>query len=175
MAFDAFLHFPKSHTTIKGETLDEEMAKKGAFQITSFEFGATNSSIIDSQSGGGGKGKTDFEDFTFNKLTDTASCGLYRACATGLGIPEAVIECRRHGATGVEGGRNFFIVTFKQVIIKEVKWTGDEEMTEAITMTYGAKKIEYRRQDRDGKMHKPSGGQAEAEWSKVLNKEKFAV
>lgn len=174
MAFDAFLHFPGS-TLIRGETLDEEMAAKGAFQITGFDFAATNTSVIDSQSGGGGKGKTDFENLTFNKITDTASAGLYRACAVGLSIPDAVIECRRHGQTNVKDGRNFFIVSFKQVIITEMKWTGDEDMTESLSMAYGAKKIEYRRQDKDGVMHKPGSGQSQAEWSKVLNKESFKV
>lgn len=174
MAFDSFLYFP-GNTKIRGETLDEEMSKLGAFQITSFGFGATNSSVIDSQSGGGGVGKTDFEDFTFDKLTDSASAGLYRACATGSHIDEAVMECRRQGgSSSSKGGLTFFIVRFKTVIVKGMTWAGSgDELTESMTLAYGAKQIEYRRQGKDGKMIKPSGGQGEAEWSKVLNKEKF--
>lgn len=175
MSFDAFLRFPKNNI-IRGETLDEEMAKEGAFQITEFGFGAENSSIIDSQSGGGGVGKTDFQDFTFNKLTDTASAGLYRACATGDHLDEAIMECRRHGTGSSTGSKHFFIVRFKTVIVKSMTWSGSgEELTESITLAYGAKQIEYRRQGKDGKMIKPSGGQGEAEWSKVLNKEKYEV
>jgi type VI secretion system secreted protein Hcp len=175
MAFDSFLYFPKNNQ-IRGETLDDEMAKQGAFQITQFGFGATNSSVIDSQSGGGGVGKTDFEDFTFDKLTDSASAGLYRACATGLHIDEAIMECRRQGAGTNAGNRSFFIVRFKTVIVKGVTWAGSgDELTESITLAYGAKQIEYRKQGKDGKMIKPTGGQGEAEWSKVLNKEKYEV
>ncbi|MEP2639701.1 type VI secretion system tube protein Hcp [Roseobacter sp.] len=175
MAFDSFLYFPKN-PTIKGETLDEEMAKQGAFQITQFGFGATNSSVIDSQSGGGGVGKTDFEDFTCDKLTDSASAGLYRACATGTHIEEAIMECRRQGSGTKSGQRSFFLVRFKTVIVKGVTWAGSgDELTESLVFSYGAKQIEYRRQGKDGTMIKPSGGQGEAEWSKVLNQEKYEV
>ncbi len=171
MAFDSFLYFP-GDTQIKGETLDDEMAKLFAFQITGFGFGATNSSIIDSQSGGGGVGKTDFEEFTFDKITDSASAGLYRACATGRHIKEAIMECRRQGGGNQPGGLTFFTVRFKTVIVKEMKWSGgDDALTESMSLAYGAKQIEYRRQGKDGKMIKLSSGQGEAEWSKVLNKE----
>jgi type VI secretion system secreted protein Hcp len=173
MAFDAFLYFP-GNSTIKGETLDGEMAKKFAFQITDFGFGATNSSIIDSQSGGGGVGKTDFEDFTFTKLTDTASAGLYRACATGDHIKEAIMECRRAGASSKTGARSFFIVRLQTVIVKGMTWAGSgEELTESMTLAYGAKQICYRIQKADGTMITPSGGMGEAVWSKVLNEEKY--
>ena len=181
MSFDAFLYFPGGDHNVKGETQDDEMSKKGAFEIKEFGFGARNNINIGSISSGGGAGKAEFEDFTISKQTDTGSCGLFKQLCMGTHFPEAVIELRRSGgASGAAGGSGatFMKFHFLLVMVGSINWSGsdgDDICTEEVVFQYGAMKIEYFQQMKDGKMVKAPPGQGEAIWSRVKNKAVYAV
>ncbi|MTI00413.1 type VI secretion system tube protein Hcp [Roseibium sp. RKSG952] len=178
MAFDAFLYFPNA-ATLKGETQDDEMAAKNAFELRSFEFGAENNVNIGSETGGAGSaGKATFKDFTIKKRTDTASCGLFHTLVTGNHATEAIIELRRSGGSSDRSGATFMKFHFKMVMVKDMSWNGqegDDILEEDITFEYGAIKIEYFKQNKDGKLQKASGAQGEVKWSRVKNKADYAV
>src|SRR3546814_14928559 len=86
MSFDAFLIFENPGAggiAITGETMDEDMKKKKAFEIKQFSFGVTNTVNIGSQSGGAGAAQATFEDFPVYKNTDSGSPCLFRTCSRG--------------------------------------------------------------------------------------------
>lgn len=176
MPFDAYLYFPGSKQ-VHGEVLDSEMNAKKAFKLESFEFGAEKQTNIGTASGGGGSSATKFQDLTFKKVTDTASNGLFNALATGHHFKDAVIELRRSGGSKNKSGKTFFKISFKLAILTNMSFSGtddDEQMSEDLTLTYGAIKTEYWVQGLDGTMKKPSVG-AESTWSQQLNDSIFAV
>ncbi|MBP1852481.1 Hcp family type VI secretion system effector [Rhizobium halophytocola] len=177
MAFDAFLYFPGS-SLVAGETQDEEMSKLKAFELKDFSFGAENTINIGSDSGGGGAGKAIFKDFEITKRTDTASCGLFLTLCSGTHFDEAIIELRRSGGQIGVSGRTFMKFYFKQVMVKDLSWSGsdgDDVCEEKVILVYGAIKVEYNKQDSTGKMTKASGGQGEVKWSRVKNKAIYDV
>lgn len=176
MAFDAYLYFPGSKL-VKGEVLDSEMNAKSAIKLNSFGFGAEKPTTIGTGTGGGGSGSTTFNDFTFEKHTDTASNGLFNALCTGHHFKDAVLELRRSGGSKSKSGKTFFRISFKLVIVTTMDWQGtdgDEMLTETLTIKYGAIKSEYWFQTIEGTMKKPAHG-AEAMWSQQLNEAVFSV
>lgn len=177
MAIDAFLYFPrKASIKVEGESTDTEFNAKGAFELKTFGFGATNSLTIGSSTGGGGGGKTDFNPFDVSKVVDTASCPLYQVLTLSQHIPEAVLELRRAGSSDTKSGATFLKIHFLTVVVSSITWAGDEEtVTEDLQFEYGAMKIEYSMQDKAGKLRKASGDKGEAKWSRVLNAPKYQV
>ncbi|MEM1383697.1 MAG: type VI secretion system tube protein Hcp [Pseudomonadota bacterium] len=177
MSFDAFLYFP-GQSKVVGETQDDDMSQKDAFEILSFEFGAENNINIGSISGGGGAGKATFKEFNITKKTDTGSCGLFTTLVTGNHFDEAIIELRRSGGSGDRSGATFMKFHFLLVMVQDMSWSGsdgDDVCEETVVFQYGAMKIEYFKQDKTGKMKKADGGQGEAKWSRVKNKADYAV
>ncbi|MFK7943563.1 MAG: type VI secretion system tube protein Hcp [Paracoccaceae bacterium] len=175
MAIDAFLYF-KGDGAVKGEAQDSDMKKHHPFAIDDFSFGAENTINIGSDSGGGGAGKAVFNEFSFKKKVDTASCGLFHNLGSGKHFKEAILELRRSGGTTSSSGATFLKFHFMLVMVGSVEWSGNEdEVTEDIKMHYGAMKIEYFKQDEKGKLAKASGSQGEAKWSRVLNKAAYDV
>ena len=177
MSFDAFLYFP-NQSLVVGETQDDAMSKNKAFELISFEFGAENVINIGSISGGGGAGKASFKEFNVTKKTDTGSCGLFHTLCTGTHFEEAIIELRRSGGSADASGATFMKFHFKLVMVQDMSWSGsdgDDVCEESIVFQYGAIKIEYFKQAKDGKMSKADGGQGEAKWSRVKNKADYAV
>ena len=177
MAFDAFMFFP-GQSRVQGETNDEVMAAKKAFEIKSFSFGASNNISIGSHTGGGGAGKASFKDFKVVKRTDTASCGLFATLCNGTHFDEAIIELRRSGGSASASGATFMKFHFKLVMVKDLEWEGtdgEDTCEETILFNYGAIKVEYFKQDKTGKLTKASGDQGEAKFSQVKNKADYIV
>lgn len=177
MSFDAFLYFPNEKAVV-GETQDAEMKGKSAFELISFEFGAENVINIGSISGGGGAGKASFKEFNVTKKTDTGSCGLFTNLCSGKHFEEAIIELRRSGGSADTSGVTFMKFHFLMVMVQDMSWSGsdgDDVCEESIVFQYGAIKIEYFKQSKDGKMSKADGGQGEAKWSRVKNKAEYKV
>src|SRR3546814_13587821 len=86
MSFDAFLIFENPGSggiAITGETMDEDMKKKKAFEIKKFSFGVKNTVNIGSQSGGAGAGKATLHDFSVQKNHDSGSPGTVRNLRRG--------------------------------------------------------------------------------------------
>ena len=172
MAFDAFMYLKGSD--VKGETQDDAYKKQGAFEILSFELGAENNINIGSISSGGGAGKATFKEFTITKKTDLASCEMFAKCCEGNHFKDAVVELRRSGGKAGSSGLVFLKFEFKMVMIQDISWSGsdgDDICEETVIFQYGAMKVSYTEQKKDGK----AGSKKSAEWSRVLNKANLDV
>lgn len=179
MAFDAYC-YSTTHggkDQLEGETQDDEMSKKKAFEILSFEFGAENNINIGSITGGGAAGKATFKELSITKKTDTASTFLFRALCTGIHMDDLIIELRRAagGQTPTSSGKTFMKFEMALVMVQDITWSGsdgDDICEESLTLQYGAIKIHYFPQDKQGKM---SSTPKEAIWSRVKNKNTLDV
>ncbi|MEO1557181.1 MAG: type VI secretion system tube protein Hcp [Pseudomonadota bacterium] len=174
--FDAFLYFLAPPTETKGETQDVDMKAKGAFEILSFEIGAENNINIGSVTAGGGAGKATFKELTVTKKTDTASAAMFSALCKGDHYDDMIIELRRSGGVSDTGksGKTFLKWEFKLVMIQDISWSGsdgDDICEETVVMQYGAMKVTYTAQDKQGK----DGAVKTAEWSRVKNQANLAV
>ncbi|MBC2836435.1 Hcp family type VI secretion system effector [Paragemmobacter straminiformis] len=171
MAFDAFCYCatkPKDRHFL-GETQDDFMSKLGAFEIISFELGAENTINIGSMSSGGGAGKATFKEFTITKKTDTASTALFGALCLGTHFDDVVVELRRSG-TASRTDQLFMRFTMKMVLVQDISWSGsdgDDVCEETVIMQYGAIKIEYIPQKKDGAHD--MGKKSETKWNRVRN------
>jgi type VI secretion system secreted protein Hcp len=173
MAYDVFMYFTgkgKLGTEVIGETSDNDMSGKKAFEIDSYSFGARNPATIGSQSGGAGAGKVAMTTFDVMKRADQASTSLFKACCVGDHFPEATIILRKSGSG--KGNENTFVIyTFKKVFVENIHWSGsargDEVPTESVSFAFGSVKVEYKKQDREGKLA-PAG---EMMYSVVKNAE----
>ncbi len=177
MAFDAFLIFGEpgpGAVKIEGETQDEEMKKKKAFEIEEFEFGVENTLNIGSKSGGAGAGKVAFKEFSISKTTDNGSAGLFRTCCSGGHYNDVELILRRSGGDREKSGTAFLIYKFKLVAVKDITWSGsggDDVPSESVIFEFGAIQIEYTKQKSDGS----SDGTDTQKWSRVKNSNVFAV
>lgn len=172
MAYDVFMYFTgkgKLGTEIIGETQDTDMTAKKAFEIDSYSFGANNPATIGSQSGGAGAGKVAMTTFNVMKRADQASTSLLKACCVGDHFPEATVVLRKSGSG--KGNENTFVTyTFKKVFVEDIHWTGnrgEEVPIESVRFAFGSVKVEYKKQDKDGKLA-PAG---EMMYSLVKNAE----
>lgn len=175
MSFDAFMYSPThSASLIPGETQDEEMSGKDAFELLSFELGAENNINIGSISGGGGAGKATFKEFTVTKKTDTASTGLFHALVTGQHFDDMVIELRRSSGESAKSGITFMKFDFRLVMVQDISWSGsdgDDVCEETVVFQYGAIEISYWKQTAKGKMEGPEVKR----WSRVKNNASLTV
>lgn len=177
MAFDAFLIFGDpgpGAVKIEGETQDEEMKTRKAFEIDEFEFGVENTLNIGSKSGGAGAGKVQFKEFSITKTTDNGSAGLFRTCCSGGHYNDVELSLRRSGGDREKSGTPFLVYKFKLVAVKDITWSGsdgDDVPNESVIFEYGAIQIEYTKQKPDGS----KAGTDTQKWSRVKNANQFAV
>ena len=178
MPFDAFLYF-EGHSAgsaeLKGETQDDDFKKKNAFEIKSFSFGVENASTIGSGTTGGGGGKCQFSKFTVKKNTDTASTAFFQNMASGTHYDKAYLSLRKGGG-GTVSGIPYLTYMFRMVFVTKMNWSGsgggnEDQPEEDIEFAYGALKVNYFPQKRDGSM----GKVVESMWSQVLNCESDEV
>ncbi len=170
--YDAFFHFTGSE--VKGETQDDEMSKKNAFELLSFEFGCENSISIGSISGGGGAGKMSFKEMSITKKCDTSSTAFFEKLCLGTHFDEGNLSIRRAGGTTDSVGKTFFLFKFKFMMVQDIQWSGsegDEIFTESITMRFGACEMEYTPQLATGK----DGTKQVSRFSATKNKNVYNV
>ena len=79
---------------IKGESQDDK--HKDEIEVLSFSWGVANAGVV-SPGGGGGAGKATFQDLSIVHHIDKASPLLFKACATGTHIKDAIITHRKAG------------------------------------------------------------------------------
>ena len=175
MAIDAYVVFEGAGAgaiNIEGETQDQDMHAKKAFEIATFSMGAENTMDIGSMRGGSGAGRVKFKEFNIEKKTDRGSPGLFLACCNG-GIYETVtLYLRRSGGDSDASGVIFLTFIMKLVAIKEISWEGnDEECKESIQMEFGAVKVAYTMMDTEGKM----GTVLDESWSRITNRRDLTV
>jgi len=163
---DAFMWFEPAGT-IKGESQDDALKGKHAFELDDFTVKGENSTNIGSATkGGGGAGKVKFDRLSLKKRSDSATTGFFLALSTGEHIGDAQIQLRRNN-------KPYLIFKFKMCVIAEVETSqsGDDEAEDSIIVDYGSILIEYHQQDTKGALKKNQ----EAKWSRVLNKATDAV
>ena len=157
---DAFLKIDG----IKGESTDD--AHKDWIEILSFGWGcAQQASATQSSSGGGTVQRADFMDFNINKLMDSATPLLFKACAKGDHIKEVILELCRAGGDKLK----FMEYKMEHVIISNVSvgGSGGGDSSESVSFNYGKITQTYTKQKRaDGQ----GGGNVPAGWDLMTNK-----
>jgi type VI secretion system secreted protein Hcp len=173
MAFDAFLNFVTGGVAEKiiGESTDTQF--KGWFEIKEFSFGIENTLNITSASSGAGAGKAEFKEFTIKKQTDQASPRLAITCGQGGHYELVQLRLRKSGAKSSGGAGDVYLAfDFKTVAVKSIEWSGsggDDVPEETVIFEYGAMKVAYKPQNKDGTL----GGVVERSWNKLTNSQNF--
>jgi type VI secretion system secreted protein Hcp len=130
---------------IKGESTDRQ--HKDEIVVESWHWGVANAGAP-ATGAGGGAGRASFTDLTFTHAVDRASTSLWRACATGLHIRDAVLATARRGRTNAD----FLVITMIDVLVTSVTMSqsADAPPMEQVSMRFARVDLEYRAQ-------KPSG------------------
>jgi type VI secretion system secreted protein Hcp len=158
MAVDFFMKIDG----IKGESKDHKF--KDEIDILSWSFGASQSGTM-AMGGGGGAGKVNMSDFSFNKRTDAASTVLFLKCATGFHIPSATLVARKAGGDQQE----YMTVKLSDVLVSGFQSSGSdgsEGSMDSVSLNFAKIEIEYKSQDEKGAL----GAAAKAGWDVKANK-----
>ena len=140
MAVDYFLKIDG----IEGESKDSK--HQNEIEIGSFSFGATQSGSF-SAMGGGGTGKVSMQDFHFTIPTQKASPKLFKACATGEHIKNAILTCRKAGKEQQE----FLKYTFTDLLVSSFQTGGaSAEPMDQVSLNFAKIEAEYKEQKADG-------------------------
>jgi len=150
---------------IKGEAQDKDIREKegGALpiKIKQFGFEIANATTIGSASGGASSGRCVLNPFSISKVTDSCSPDFFTACATGGHYGRATILLRKDN-------KPYIRYVFNMCFVTKVNWSGgesDDSPGESIEFAYGALKIIYYPQTKEGK----TGAPKFALWNQVNN------
>jgi len=157
MAVDAFLKMD-----VKGESVVD--GHEESIQILSWSWGMSQTGTTH-RGTGGGAGKVDVQDLSFTHYVDSASPTLIMACCNGKHFEEAVLTVRKAG----EKPLDYLILTMTDVIITSVSpggASGDELITENVTLNFSKYKLAYQPQDNKGAK---AGGAIEVEYDIAKN------
>jgi type VI secretion system secreted protein Hcp len=170
MSFDAYLIFNKpSNRGIhpKGES----KLKVNAITLADeWSFSLENKLNITSHTAGAGAGKAEFEAFSIRKQVDTASADLFVACGSGAhfdNVQLVLLKSTGDKGTGTQAQSNVFVTwTFSMLAVERVEWSyGDPAPEESVTFRFGACKVTYKKQDKDGQLTDAGEGA----WSQIAN------
>lgn len=143
MAFDVFIHFDG----IEGEGNDESHA--GWMEIENFHMAHSHRiSTTDSSAGGATTARTDFGEFTFEKMMDLATPHLALFCADGTHINKIVVEVCRAGKEKVK----FMEYRFENCLISAFtssSYNGEYPIDD-VAINFGKVEWRYIRQNRTG-------------------------
>jgi type VI secretion system secreted protein Hcp len=143
MAMDMFLDLGK----IAGESVDKTHA--GKIDVLAWSWGMSNTGTFHT-AGGGGAGKANFQDISFTKYIDKASCALMSCVATGEHIPKAKLIVRK--AAG-KGPLEYFLLTMEKCFVTSYSTGGsggEDRLTENVSINFAKFEIEYLVQKEDG-------------------------
>lgn len=143
---DAFLEITDSSgNVIKAESNDKN--HKDLLQIRDFGFSVAMKASVETGTGLGA-GKCEMKEFTFAVGNSKASPNLLKYCCNGDHCQKAVLYIRK--ATGKQD--DYYIWTFKELIITNFELTCSEDITEKISFAYTALACEYKQQKQDGSL-----------------------
>jgi len=154
----------------KGETKDASHI--GWMEIKTFEFGAENPTTIGSATGGAGAGKFKLNPFKVTKDVDTASPGLFIACAAGAHYPTVKLSIRKAGGAQ----EDYLTYVFRMVYVTSISWSGgggEEAPEESVEFVYGALGVKYTPQKPDGSPD--TAKKMLAMWSQTTNRPNLDV
>jgi type VI protein secretion system component Hcp len=151
MIADNFMWFPeKGGVQISGETTDDWFSKKRAFELRGFSFNMTAAEATEGKGlSGSSAGKAKFGAFTVEKIVDTATIPLYKACTQGTVFPTIMLAVRKSGGSPLM----FLQYIFRYNQITGISWTGsaEEHPRETMTFTFKAMGVQYIQQLPDGR------------------------
>jgi type VI secretion system secreted protein Hcp len=139
---------------IKGESKDKQYGPKGASDVLAWSWGMSQSGTTHSGAGGGA-GKASFQDLSLTKWMDTATPGLMNALAKGTHIEQVVLTVRKPG----EPPQKYIEITMNDVMVTSISTgasSGEDRITENISLNFAKVTFEYFTQDKAGKT--TSGG-----------------
>ena len=147
---------------LQGEVVDK--AFTGAIGVSEFEWELENPASLGSASGGAGAGKAVLHPLKITKLVDASSPGLMMVAAKGSAIPSASLSVR----ADARKPDAYLQYRFKTVFVTDVQTSaasGDDGVTETITLAYGSMQQRYV-QARPGGVSNPFIGG----WDQILNR-----
>lgn len=135
---------------VDGESTDAKL--KGYIQIQNWTWNEKNKGSW-STTGGGGAGKVEMGDFSFQMQFNKASPKLFVMCATGEHIPSAKLICRKAGG----GQQTFMSIDFSNVLVSSFETGSDptgEQISPLNTIAFNFEKIvvNYQEQNTDGSL-----------------------
>jgi type VI secretion system secreted protein Hcp len=140
MAVDYFLKLDG----IQGESADE--AHKNEIQITSFSWGATQTSSV-AGTGGSGAGKADLSDFSIMTYFDKATPKFFKSIITGTHIATGTVSAIKSGGNG----KPYLKLDFKELFVSSMQISASGEIPSvSLSFTYNEIKIDYSVQDEKG-------------------------
>ncbi len=160
MAVEAFL---------KIDGIDGESPASGhedEIDVLSWSWGAHQSGTMH-HGRGGGTGKVSVQDLAVTKWVDKATPNLWKYCCNGQHKGEAVLTVRKAGG---DAPVEYLKITMEDVLISNVQTssgTGEERMTETVSLNFAKFKMEYTPQEDDG----TAGATLEAGWDIRANQE----
>ena len=151
MAFDTYMQIGDG-TDVVGEATASAIPK-GAFEIFSFSWGASNPTTVGTTGGGLSAGKVSVSSFNVMKKSEKSSPKLFAACCTGQHYKVAQVVCRK--AAGTSGKQSVFIqYDFTDVMVESVQWSGssggDDTPTESVSFAFAKVAVSYQQQDSKG-------------------------
>lgn len=136
---------------IKGEST--VVQHKDEIEVQNWAWGVTGgASGPAGGSGAGSAGRADFEDLHFTHRVDRASPELWKACATGRHIRDAVLSVARPSG----GTQDYLIIKLTDVVVTSVAMSdgaGDTQVPmESVGLAYAKLEYGYRPQNANGSL-----------------------
>lgn len=150
MTISMFVNFGDA---IKGEC--EDKGHEGWCEITALEQDFENkvSPLAPRKKDSKGAVKCDHSEIDITKVVDSASALLMNACWLGETLDEVVIECFRAyaGKDGVSKPINYFSITLKKVVIRELEYSvGEGDLaSEDLKLVYNSAAYLYHQMDHE--------------------------
>jgi type VI secretion system secreted protein Hcp len=143
MAVDMFLKIDD----IKGESIDATYG--GAIKVLSWSWGMSQSGSTHSGTGSG-SGKVAVQDISITKPLDKSTPNLIKMCCSGTHFKSATLIVRKAGG---KKPVDYLKIEMTNGIISSLSTGGsggEDEITEQVTLNFGAFKLEYKPQTGDG-------------------------
>jgi type VI secretion system secreted protein Hcp len=159
MAVDMFMNMGAN---IQGETQDSAQSPQHDIDVLAWSWGMSQTGTFHT-GGGGGAGVVNVQDLTFTKYVDKASAALMVHCCLGRHVEKCVLLVRKAGG----GQKKYIEITMSPVMVTAISTggsSGDERLTENVTLNFGKVKFNYFIQNKDGMTE--NGGELEYDIAK---------
>lgn len=138
---------------VEGEAQDADYPK--AIEISSFSWGVTNPGSYAS-TGGGGTGRSTFQDLHFTASVNKASPSLAKACATGQYCKAAKLHVSKAGAGEQQ---EYYTIVLSDVLVSSYQSGGTEGSnaipTDQFSLNFAKIEYTYCPQKNDGSLDSP--------------------
>ena len=142
MAIDTFLKLGD----LKGESQVKGMEDQ--IQVLAWSWGMSQSGTTHHGTGGGA-GKVNVQDLSFTHYVDSATPAIMTACCTGKHFPEATLVMRKAGGDPLP----YLTIKLTDLIVTSISQggsSGEDLLTENITLNFAAFEVSYQPQDNKG-------------------------